>query len=247
MSERQPYSRVYWSIVDDAKFSDVYDDDRKLATWLRLLILHDQSYPASAPIPRGTNGKALQSLVEVGLVDLMIGDRFRIHGLDRERARRRPANAGPPPVPDLPPPGPGPEPEGNRNGYQGLSRAEPSKDETRQAEPSTATPDPASVLWNLTGKYPKEGGLRWVDELTSSYGPEAVIRALATCHRQDPHANTILGRTQDLLRAEARALDLKEQARVRASLKERRATPQPEIDPVALEAEIAKILRGEAA
>lgn len=82
------YSRVYHSIVDDPKFATVYDDDRKLATWLRLLLVAEQAHPASAYIPAGTNRAAVLALSEAGLIDLGTGSRFRIHGLDAERQRR---------------------------------------------------------------------------------------------------------------------------------------------------------------
>lgn len=88
MSERAPYSRVYHSIVDDPKFSTVYDDDRRLATWLRLLIVAEQAYPASANIPQGTHGASVLALVEAGLIDLGTGSRYRVHGLEAERSRR---------------------------------------------------------------------------------------------------------------------------------------------------------------
>ena len=88
MSERAPYSRVYWSIIDDPKFSDVFDDDRRLALWLRLLLMADQAYPASAHIPASAHRSSLGALVACGLVDLGTGGRFRIHGLDAERIRR---------------------------------------------------------------------------------------------------------------------------------------------------------------
>lgn len=87
MSER-PYSRIYHSIVDDPKFATVYDDDRRLGTWLRLLIVAEQAYPASAHIPQGTNRAAVLALVDAGLIDLGTGSRYRIHGLDAERTRR---------------------------------------------------------------------------------------------------------------------------------------------------------------
>jgi hypothetical protein len=88
MSDRQPYSRIYHSIVDDPKFATVYDDDRRLATWLRLLIVAEGAHPSSAYIPEGTNRGALAALVECGLVDIGTGRRFRIRGLDAERTRR---------------------------------------------------------------------------------------------------------------------------------------------------------------
>lgn len=87
MSGRAPYSRVYWSIVDDERFTAVYDDDRALALWLRLLLIADQAHPASAHLPMGTDGGALECLERAGLVEVK-GSRYRIHGLDAERERR---------------------------------------------------------------------------------------------------------------------------------------------------------------
>lgn len=87
MSERQPYSRVYWSIIDDPKFASIYDDDRHLAAWLRLLIVADQTYPASAHLPSGCQRASIKALVAAGLVDVA-GRRYRIHGLDAERTKR---------------------------------------------------------------------------------------------------------------------------------------------------------------
>lgn len=243
MSERQPYSRIYWSIIDDPKFATVYDDDRLVATWLRLLIVADQAHPASAYIPFGTNRKALESLVEVGLIDLGTGNRYRIHGLDKERARRRPVTAGPAPEPVQDWASSGPEPAQPSFGNQGLSQAEQSKDETSQDETRTArAPDPADVYWTLTGKYPKDRALVWIDELSSKYGPEDVIRALAKTHRSDPSANTLIGRTEDILRHESRVIGLKEQAAEKQRQKERRPTSQTEEERAAIQAEIRKLM-----
>lgn len=89
MSERAAYSRVYWSIVDDPKFATIYDDDRHLATWLRLLLIADQAHPASAPIPANCRKVSIAALADAGLIDLGAGHRFRVHGLDVERERRR--------------------------------------------------------------------------------------------------------------------------------------------------------------
>ena len=87
MSERQPYSRVYWSIIDDPKFSAIYDDDHHLSAWLRLLLAADQSWPASAHIPAGCQRSSIAALVTAGLID-RAGSRYRVHGLDAERAKR---------------------------------------------------------------------------------------------------------------------------------------------------------------
>lgn len=88
MSERAPYSRVYWSIIDDRKFVDIYDDDAALSLWLRLLIAADALWPAPAPLPRGTRSKPLAKLVDARLIVLLPGDRYKVHGLDKERGKR---------------------------------------------------------------------------------------------------------------------------------------------------------------
>jgi len=87
VSGRAPYSRVYWSIIDDDRFAVVYDDDAALSAWLRLLLIADQAWPASAHLPIGIKAAALSKLVETGLV-VVTGSRYRIHGLDAERERR---------------------------------------------------------------------------------------------------------------------------------------------------------------
>lgn len=89
MSDRAPYSRVYWSVIDDPKFVEIYDDDRRLATWLRLLLIADQAHPASPHVPLGVHRPSLKALVSCGLIDLGAGNRYRVHGLDKERARRQ--------------------------------------------------------------------------------------------------------------------------------------------------------------
>ena len=88
VTDRPAYSRVYASIVDDPKFAHVYDDDRALATWLRLLLVADQAWPSSALIPANTRRQSLDVLIGAGLVDLGTGGRYRIRGLEAERKRR---------------------------------------------------------------------------------------------------------------------------------------------------------------
>ena len=87
MPER-PYSRIYHSVEDDPKFVTVYDNDRMLAAWVRLLIEADKAHPSTAHIPEGTNRTAVRVLAELGIIDLGTGSRYRIHGLDAERAAR---------------------------------------------------------------------------------------------------------------------------------------------------------------
>lgn len=85
---QDPYSRVYWRAVDDPKFVDVWDDDRALATWLRLLVYADMAWPASGSLYHGIHRPSLEKLVRVGLVDVQGSTRYRIHGLDKEREQR---------------------------------------------------------------------------------------------------------------------------------------------------------------
>jgi len=80
-----PYSKVYYSIVDDPQFARVYDTPT-LATWLRMLLLADAMYPASAPI--GRRNPDVKLLIEVGLVVEKSGNRYTMRGLEAERERR---------------------------------------------------------------------------------------------------------------------------------------------------------------
>lgn len=91
MSDRQPYSRVYWSIRKDPKFRDIYGDDHHLAAWLRLLIAADATWPAPADVPALARKASVKALADCGLIDLQHNGMFTIHGLDAERGRRREA------------------------------------------------------------------------------------------------------------------------------------------------------------
>lgn len=82
------YSRVYHDAVDDEKFAAVWDNDARLSLWVRMLVIADANWPASAQIPRATKRHVLLALVDCGLIDLRPGDRYRIHGLDPERQER---------------------------------------------------------------------------------------------------------------------------------------------------------------
>jgi hypothetical protein len=213
VSDRAPYSRVYHSIVDDPKFAKVYDDDRRLATWLRLLIVAEQAHPASAYIPAGTHRGSVIALADAGLIDLGTGSRYRIHGLDAERGRRaeaarvgglasgrsrsveRPLNGG------------------SRSKRTESNLDEQSKDETSKDETSTAR-DPANTYWTLTGKYPVGNSLSWIDQLAQAFGPEAVADELAKAFAEDPRASTLIGRAQDRLRAGTRTAPQSKKPRV---------------------------------
>lgn len=249
-NDRDPYSRHYWKLVDDQKFEEIFDDDHHYATWGRLLMIADQAWPASAHLPASARKSSVAKLAEVKLIEILPGGRFRMVGTQAEREKRSQqakdaaaarwgiadgnaasnadsnADAS---VPGMP------------------SKAKQSSTEQSKAGQPVRAPDPADAYWSMTGRYPVGKSLNWIDELTAEFGPEAVIRALATTYAQDSSTATLLGRTQNLLRHEARTLSLQAQAATKAHLQEKRSAPREMVDPAALEAEIQKILRGEAA
>ncbi len=83
-----PYSRVYWSVMDDDKFDGIREDPRLLGSWTLLLIVADMAHPAPAFLPPTVTKPSVARLVDAGLVDLLAGHRYRVHGLDAERGRR---------------------------------------------------------------------------------------------------------------------------------------------------------------
>jgi hypothetical protein len=84
-----PYSRVYWRIIDDERFANVYGDDHHLAAWLRLLLIADQAWPASANLPASVRSSSIRALTDCGLIELRAGGVYRVHGLDAERGKRQ--------------------------------------------------------------------------------------------------------------------------------------------------------------
>jgi len=86
MTAARTYCRVYHQIVDDPKFRRVYHDDAALATWLRMLLVADAMYPASAPMPEITDAVTL--LLRVKLIQRRPGNRYIVTGLEREREMR---------------------------------------------------------------------------------------------------------------------------------------------------------------
>ncbi len=85
-TQPRPYSRVYWDLVDDPMFARVFDNDKALATWLRMLLIADAMYPASAPMT--TRNPTVRLLIDCSLVLERPGNRYTIRGLQAERERR---------------------------------------------------------------------------------------------------------------------------------------------------------------
>lgn len=82
------YSRIYHTVVDDSKFAEVFDDDRRWAAYTRLLMLADAAYPSPAPLPRWLADDVLEHLVEARIITLFRGSSYRIVGLVAEREGR---------------------------------------------------------------------------------------------------------------------------------------------------------------
>ena len=82
----RPYSRIYHELVDDPMFAAVYENDRAFATWVRMLMLADAMWPASAPLP--SKSSTVRYLIDSGLVIERSGSRYTIRGLDKERQSR---------------------------------------------------------------------------------------------------------------------------------------------------------------
>ncbi len=81
----EAYSRLYHRFARE--FPDVYADDHALASWVRLLLVADASWPMHPPLPRSARARSLSMLVGAGLV-IVDGDSYTVLGLDAERNRR---------------------------------------------------------------------------------------------------------------------------------------------------------------
>ena len=219
MSDRRPYSRVYWSVLSDEKFPEVRQDMRLFGSWTLMLIVADMAWPAPAFVPSVVPKSCVTKLEEFGIVDLEPGGLFRIHGLDWERNARKAAATR--------------DPDGTQAGPKRdpvAEQAKPSQAETETSQVQAHQParDPADIYWSLTGRYPTDKVLKWIDDLTAQYGADPTIKAMADAHIADRSTNTLLGRAQDILRAGARQLDRKERAAEQARIAEQRAKPKPD-------------------
>jgi hypothetical protein len=223
VTDRAPYSRVYWSIFDDPKFDSIRSDVKHFGSWSMMLLVADMAYPAPAFVPPTIPRRSLEALVQSGLVDVLPGHLYRVHGLDAERTRRSASASRLPPKRD---------PTGTQEGPGCLpsqviaESVDEAVDEAQAPREDPPEDDAADTYWSLTGKYPAGKALSWIDDLIGQYGSEATTRSLAQAHISDPSTSTLLGRTTDLLRAEARALGRKEREDEQRRLREKRAIPR---------------------
>lgn len=80
------YSRIYHSLMTEKP--TVWNDDRLLAAWTRLLVMSDQAWPAPAPLPRWLSLKTFDRLCEHGVLETAGSGYFRFAHLDEERGQR---------------------------------------------------------------------------------------------------------------------------------------------------------------
>ena len=234
-SQTQPYVRVYYRIIDDPRFEFVYDDDAALALWLRLLLIADAAWPASATLPVTARVRPLRRLTDAGLVTVTKTHRFQIHGMEAERRRRieESRSGGRVRAETGPRDARGRYTTGGPHGWtpqvdatggdHRVQPSEPSLAETSRAEPVRAREaDALDDYYTLTGRYPAGRTAEWLTELANEFGHDMTGRALAAEWAVSREAKTILSRTADRLRAEAHQAD-RERAKPRPR---KRETPE---------------------
>ena len=83
-----PYSRIYWSVMDDPKFDGIRESVSRFGSWAILLVVAEMAYPVPAFLPTFVPSEDAEALDAAGLIELLSGSRFRIVGLAKEREKR---------------------------------------------------------------------------------------------------------------------------------------------------------------
>lgn len=182
------YSRLYHRFASE--FPTIYADDRALATWIRLLLQADASWPMRPPIARSVRPKPLAQLVEVGLVTLL-GDAYAVKGLDAERTRRREAART------------GAAKRWQSDGNANASaNAMPRRDETRLTEETTKIPPPPAERGRrANGTAPRSTGASPRNRGANPRAKGTSTRQLRKAEKSGPLALS----THELLRRAAAA------------------------------------------
>jgi hypothetical protein len=149
----ESYSRLYHRFA--VEFPEVYSNDSSLATWVRLLLLADASWPMRPPLPRSAKMRHVQHLAMAGLIEIVGDEEYTVRGLDAERTRRRDAGRT----------GAAKRWQSERNANASAD-AMPRRDETRQAEDEKEIPPPPAERGRrsnatnprATGSAPRSNG-----------------------------------------------------------------------------------------
>jgi hypothetical protein len=227
--QTNPYVRVYYSVSTDPRFENVYCHPTILGTWLQLLIPADAAYPGLAWLPAIVHRASLKVLTDAGLVELVSGGQYRIHGLTAERERRatnarasanaRYANAE------------RTQSERSQSAVESHLLAETSRDETIQAEPSLAVEPHIDAYQKATGRLNPQY-LPFLDSLADQYGQENTAQAIGRALSEGGREH-LLSRAKDILVLQARELDRAEIAdeKRRNAAKRAPLTPAKDLSP----------------
>lgn len=189
------YARIYQSVRDDEKFVGIFEDESAFGSWVKLLLNAERDWPAPSDIPSWCKPKTLDLLVARGIVEPINGSRYKIVGLDAERARRS-----------------------QRATESAEARWRPNV--TPDVTIGTNSEDPAVVYGNLCGGFPGPKAVSWLDDLSAKYGSLEVCKALGLAAQQG--TSGVIGRAQDALRAQARELANSEKKAEQAKVAQRR-------------------------
>jgi hypothetical protein len=249
-----PYSRSLWRFADE--FPDIYADDACYALWSRLRDLADMAWPSAGTLPYGAKRKALQRLIDAGLVTMADTMHYRIRGMDKHRTGRQDAAKA------------AADARWNRSARNADALQEqskrtadamhiPSRAKPSQAEPSQGAPasdaDPIWTYNQLTARTPSKGALDWLDRLGRDYGDDAVCRAMAVEWTADPDLRTMLGRVEAGLASASRKADQAAEAkRKRSAIEEAReleqrlaqVSPEERARAETVKAQIAGLVKG---
>lgn len=214
MSER-PYSRIYWEIMDDEKFDGIREDARTFGSWALLLVVADMAWPVPAFVPPTVPRKSVQILASRGLVDILAGGRFRIHGMAKERDMRTQSARSAAAV----------RWHGNGNAESMPRQDKTRQDEKRQDETTRGASDEAFETLGKIVLTPTPPMLRFLDELREEFGDRMTAWAIAQANADDSRdRRTLLSRAKRLLIEHRRS---EEQAEADAEKARNAAKRQP--------------------
>ncbi len=199
----EPYSRIYWSVIED--YPDIYEDDAAFSLWVRMLLEADAAYPMKPRLPRTT--RAMGVLADAGLL-IIERNRYTILGLTQERDRRSEQGRA------------GGVASGKARRSTVVERSlngrseqtanesnldETRRDETRQAEGESPAPakgydlnedDPFDAYVLATGRPPSDGGLDWINRMGREHGEIRVASAIIEEWKKEQKMNTLLSRVE---------------------------------------------------
>jgi len=232
MADR-PYSRLYHVFADE--YPHVFDDARSFGTWARLLVLADAAWPMTPTLPANIDKKALAVLVGAELV-AVDQQRYRIRGLDKERSVRR-ASARVGGLARAEHSLSNRSPNAERTLTKRSAESQPSRDETRQDEPSRAreglphlTDDVALAWENATGLSVLGSGnfaISYLDDACRRHPTEDIVAGIIQSRQtfeRIPTAQQLAARLRSWLDPLPNGkAALKDDAQEREDLRHRRA------------------------